>query len=175
MTEDEKQQDMRDLTELQKETEETISNAKEIIRSLRTVAKKLDGVWRNCKISHAVGISVGIVGGLLSIGGGIATLMTAGAASPLLVAGLLIGGTGAAANVGTAIVEALINSAEVKEAEKQLAKTRDSMNEVNRFVQEVLVPKEGMRLIYMYYLAKTLKLGCPVVMMASGFLSRNTY
>ena len=134
-------------------------------RSLREAAKKLDDVWRNCKTAHAVGVSAGIVGGLLSIGGGIATLMTAGAASPLLVAGLLIGGTGAAANVGTAIVEALINSAEVKEAEKQLAKTRDSMNEVNRFVQEVLVPKEGMRLIYMYYLAKTLKLGCPVVMM----------
>ena len=175
LPEDEKQQDRRDLKELQEKTERMNSNAKETAESLRTAAKKLDNVWRDCKTAHAVGTSFGIVGGLLSIGGGIATLMTAGAASPLLVAGLLIGGTGAAANVGTAIVEALINSAEVKEAEKQLAKTRDSMNEVNRFVQEVLVPKEGMRLIYMYYLAKTLKLGCPVVMMASGFLSRNTY
>ena len=156
---------MRDLIELQKKTEKMSSKVGKTGRSLREAAKKLDDVWRNCKTAHAVGVSAGIVGGLLSIGGGIATLMTAGAASPLLVAGLLIGGTGAAANVGTAIVEALINSAEVKEAEKQLAKTRDSMNEVNRFVQEVLVPKEGMRLIYMYYLAKTLKLGCPVVMM----------
>ena len=156
---------MRDLIELQKKTEKMSSKVGKTGRSLREAAKKLDDVWRNCKTAHAVGVSAGIVGGLLSIGGGIATLMTAGAASPLLVAGLLIGGTGAAANVGTAIVEALINSAEVKEAEKQLAKTRDSMNEVNRFVQEVLVLKEGMRLIYMYYLAKTLKLGCPVVMM----------
>lgn len=108
LTEDEKQQDMRDLTELQKETEETISNAKEIIRSLRTVAKKLDGVWRNCKISHAVGISVGIVGGLLSIGGGIATLMTAGTASPLLIAGLSLGGAGLTTKLGTAAVNSFI-------------------------------------------------------------------
>ena len=82
MTEDEKQQDMRDLTELQKKTEEMISKLKEAIRSLRAAAKKLDGVWRDCKISHAVEI-----GGVR-----IAILMTAGAASPLLIAGLPLGG-----------------------------------------------------------------------------------
>ena len=162
MTEDEKQQDMRDLTELQKKTEEMISNAKEIIRSLRTVAKKLDGVWRDCKISHAVGIGVGIVGGLLSIGGGIATLMTAGAASPLLIAGLSLGGAGLATKLGTAAVSSFINSDEMKKAEEKLAETVDSIDEVNRTVQKILITKERVRLIYIYFLAKTLKLGGPV-------------
>ena len=162
MTEDEKQQDMRDLTELQKKTEEMISNAKEIIRSLRTVAKKLDSVWRNCKVSHAVGTGVGIVGSLLSIGGGIATLMTAGAASPLLIAGLSLGGAGLATKLGTAAVNSFINSDEMKKAEEKLAETVDSIDEVNRTVQNILITKERVRLIYIYFLAKTLKLGGPV-------------
>ena len=42
------------------------SHARETIRSLRAAAKKLDNVWRDCKIAHAVGTSDGIVGGLLS-------------------------------------------------------------------------------------------------------------
>ena len=164
LPEDEKQQDKRDLKELQEKTERMNSNAKETAESLRTAAKKLDNVWRDCKTAHAVGTSFGIVGGLLSIGGGIATLMTAGTATPLLVAGLSLGGAGATTNIGAAAVESHINSAEIKKAEKQLDKTRKSINEVNRFVQEVLITKERARLIYIYFLAETLQLGGPVVL-----------
>ena len=140
------------------------SHGKKTIKSFRATAKKLDGVWKDCKISHAVGTSFGILGGLLTIGGGIATLLTAGGATPLLMAGLCVGGAGATTNLGTAIVEAVINSAEIKEAEKHLGETIDSVNEVNRIVQEVLMIKERARLIYIYYLAKTLELGNPVVL-----------
>ena len=164
LPEDEKQQDKRDLKELQEKTERMNSHARETIRSLRAAAKKLDNVWRDCKTAHAVGTSVGIVGGLLSIGGGIATVMTAGTATPLLVAGLSLGGAGAATNIGAAAVEALINSAEIKKAEEQLGETMNSINEVNRIVQKILMAKETARLIYIYYLAKTLKLGGPVVL-----------
>ena len=164
LPEDEKQQDRRDLRELQEKTEKMNSHAKETIESLRAAAKKLDDVWKDCKISHAVGTSVGILGGLLTIGGGIATALTAGAATPLLIAGLCVGGAGATTNLGTAIVERLINSAEIKEAEKHLGETIDSVNEVNRIVQEVLMTKERARLIYIYYLANTLKLGNPMVL-----------
>lgn len=66
LPEDEKQQDRRDLKELQEKTERMNSNAKETAESLRTAAKKLDNVWRDCKTAHAVGTSFGIVGGLLS-------------------------------------------------------------------------------------------------------------
>ena len=159
LPEDEKQQDKRDLKELQEKTEKMNSHARETIRSLRAAAKKLDNVWRDCKTAHAVGTSFGILGGLLSIGGGIATVMTAGTATPLLVAGLSLGGAGATTNIGAAAVEALINSAEIKKAEEQLGETMNSINEVNRIVQKILMAKETARLIYIYYLAKTLKLG----------------
>ena len=164
LPEDEKQQDKRDLKELQEKTERMNSHARETIRSLRAAAKKLDNVWRDYKTAHAVGTSVGIVGGLLSIGGGIATVMTAGTATPLLVAGLSLGGAGATTNIGAAAVEALINSAEIKKAEEQLGETMNSINEVNRIVQKILMAKETARLIYIYYLAKTLKLGGPAVL-----------
>ena len=164
LPEDEKQQDRRDLKELQEKTERMNSHARETIRSLRAAAKKLDNVWRDCKTAHAVGTSFGILGGLLSIGGGIATVMTAGTATPLLVAGLSLGGAGATTNIGAAAVEALINSAEIKKAEEQLGETMNSINEVNRIVQKMLMAKEIARLIYIYYLAKTLKLGGTVVL-----------
>ena len=164
MPEDEKQQDRRDLKEFQEKTEKMNSHGKKTIKSFRAAAKKLDGVWKDCKISHAVGTSFGMLGGLLTIGGGIATLLTAGGATPLLIAGLCVGGAGATTNLGTAIVEAVINSAEIKEAEKHLGETIDSVNEVNRIVQEVLMIKERARLIHIYYLAKTLELGNPVVL-----------
>ena len=164
LPEDEKQQDRRDLKELPEKTERMNSHARETIRSLRAAAKKLDNVWWDCKTAHAVGTSVGIVGGLLSIGGGIATVMTAGTATPLLVAGLSLGGAGATTNIGAAAVEALINSAEIKKAEEQLGETMNSINEVNRIVQKILMAKETARLIYIYYLAKTLKLGGPAVL-----------
>ena len=83
MPDDEKQQDMRDLKKLHEKTEMMNSNGKETIRILREAAKKQDDVWRDCKAARAVGNGVQPVGGLLSISGGIATLMTAGAASPL--------------------------------------------------------------------------------------------
>ena len=164
LSENEKQEDKRDLKELQEKTEEVDYNVKKTIWTFRRAAKKLDDVQRDCKTAHAIGTSAGIAGGLLSIAGGVATLMTAGIASPLLLAGLVIGGAGATTNIGAAIVEKMINSAEIKEAEKQLAKTRDSIHEANRIVQNVLMAKDGARLIYIYYLAKTLKLGGPLVL-----------
>ena len=164
LSENEKQEDKRDLKELQEKTEEVDYNTKKTIWTFRRAAKKLDDVQRDCKTAHAIGTSAGIAGGLLSIAGGVATLMTAGIASPLLLAGLVVGGAGATTNIGAAIVEKMINSAEIKEAEKQLAKTRDSIHEANRIVQNVLMAKDGARLIYIYYLAETLKLGGPLVL-----------
>lgn len=164
LSEDEKQQDRKDLKELQEKTEEMNSKVEKTVRSLRVAADKLDNVWWDCKTAHAVGTSSGIVGGLLSIGGGIATLMTAGAATPWLVAGMGFGVAAATTNFGTGVIEAAINSAEIREAQKLLGETLDSINEVNRIVQNVLVTKEITRLVYIYCLAKTLKLTSPVVM-----------
>ena len=58
------------------------------IEHLYDTANLLDKVWRDCKIASVAGNSAGILGGLLTIGGGIATVLTLGAASPLLIAGI---------------------------------------------------------------------------------------
>ena len=60
------------------------------------------------------------------------------AASPLSVTGFSIGSAGATSNSGTATVDSHANSAEMKKAEKQLTKIRESINEVHTIVQKVL-------------------------------------
>lgn len=110
LMETEKKEEEKDLKELQQKTNKMICKAKGTAKSLRRAADKLDEVWKDCKIAHATGSSVGIVGGLLTIGGGIATICTAGAATPLLLLGMGVGAAGAGTNLVTSIVEACNNS-----------------------------------------------------------------
>lgn len=164
LTEVEKQQAQNDLRDLQRKTQQITSKAKETARSLREAANKLDKVWRDCKIARASGSSAGIVGGILTIGGGIATILTAGAATPLLLAGIGVGAAGASTNLGTSIVEATINSDEIKKAEKDLQKTVDYINNVNNTIQLWLKRKDKATLLYICLLAvRTLELSDPVI------------
>ena len=59
-----------------------------------------------------------MVGGSLTIAGGILTLTTAGAAAPLLIAGIATSSVGAATNIGTSIIEKAINSKQVENIRK---------------------------------------------------------
>ena len=81
-----------DMQQLVNEIQDMADNVHEMnvlvehtIKQLRDAADVLDKVWKNCNIASAVGSGANIAGGVLSIGGGIATIMTAGAALPLLV------------------------------------------------------------------------------------------
>ena len=65
-------------------------------------------------MSKSVGTSASVVGGSLTIAGGILTLTTAGLASPLLIAGIATSSVGAATNIGTSVVERIINSKQVR-------------------------------------------------------------
>ena len=67
-----------------------------------------------CKIGRSIGTSTSVVGGSLTIAGGILTLTTAGAAAPLLIAGIATSSVGAATNIGTSIIEKAINSKQVR-------------------------------------------------------------
>ena len=58
------------------------------------------------------------MGGSLTIAGGILTLTTAGAAAPLLIAGIATSSVGAATNIGTSIIEKAINSKQVENIRK---------------------------------------------------------
>ena len=62
-----------------------------------------------------MGTSVSVVGGGLTIAGGILTTLTAGAAAPVLIAGIATSSVGAATNIGTSLVEKILNSKQVKE------------------------------------------------------------
>ena len=55
-----------------------------------------------------MGTSVSLLGGGLTIAGGILTMATAGAAAPVLIAGIATSSVGAATNIGTSIVEKLV-------------------------------------------------------------------
>ena len=85
------------------------------IAKLRASAEYLDSVWLRCRVSKTMGTSTSMIGGGLTIAGGILTTLTAGAAAPVLIAGIATSSVGAATNIGTSLVEKILNSKEVKE------------------------------------------------------------
>ena len=119
---------------------------KESVKSLRDAATYLDKVWKDCKIAHASGCSAGIVGAGLTIGGGVATLLTAGAAAPLLIAGIVIGVAAATTNVGTAVVEKAINSIKIKKAEKDMKQSHDLLNKELSIMETTIKLKINLKL-----------------------------
>ena len=123
------------------------------IEHLYGTADYLDKVWRDCKIASITGNSAGILGGLLTIGGGIATVLTAGAASPLLIVGISLGAAGAGTNLGTAATEAAINSAKLQEAEKALQGADELTKKVKEQIHEWKEMKDVMRLYFLARLA----------------------
>lgn len=68
-----------------------------------------------CRVSKTMGTGVSVVGGGLTIAGGILTTLTAGAAAPVLIAGIATSSVGAATNIGTSLVEKILNSKQIKD------------------------------------------------------------
>ena len=85
------------------------------IDKVRASAEYLDSIWLRCRVSKTMGTSVSVVGGGLTIAGGILTTLTAGAAAPVLIAGIATSSVGAATNIGTSLVEKILNSKQVKD------------------------------------------------------------
>ncbi len=165
LSEAEKEEDGKDLKDFQKTSRKAISKVEETVKSHRVAADYLDSVWMKCKTAYALGSFGGVVGGCLTIAGGIATLATAGAAAPLLLAGTGIGVAGAGTNVLTSFAEAAINSSEIKKADKDLQETLNSIHEIKEILNAWLVKKDERRLSYIRYLAElTLKFSDPAVM-----------
>ena len=134
--------------------------------SLRDAAKKLDQVWEDCKKARYVSTGA-VLGGILMVGGGIASLMTAGAATPFLASGisLVVGGT--VANIGTVIYEQIKNSKEIKKAEDLLSKLLTGISEIDEIAQSKLGTKGENNLLYLRYLAETQELNDPIQKMLS--------
>lgn len=137
LSEDEtERQTMGYLHQLQRMTKDPITLGKQTAWRFRQTADTLDFLWINCKKAHIAVTSAGILGGALTIGGGIATVMSAGAATPLLLIGLGFGFAGAGTNIALSFIEAAVNSNEIKKAEKEWKETLDRLRNMERSLQE---------------------------------------
>ena len=152
LTDEEREQAKEDLKKIDEKTkkEKVAIKVKEAVKSVRAAADFLDEVWTKHKIAHAWGSFFGIIGGICTLGGGIATLMTAGAASPLLYAGIGIGVTGAGTGLVAKIIEYAVNSDEIQKANNDLKEAYDSIGEVQKFIKVQLNGKKKPYLQYMY-------------------------
>ena len=130
--------------------------------SLCVSADKLDQVWLDYKIAHALGTIGGIISGGLVLAG--ATVVAGSSATPFLLAGLGFGVGGALTNVGTSRVEASINFSEIKRAEKLWEEALDSINIITTTVQRWLDKKDKVRIAYMFYLAKAFEFVDPFLL-----------
>lgn len=157
----ERQQCWSGLHDLQMKTVDARVKIQITVDSFRAAADKLDQVWRDCKIAHAAGTTGGIISGCLALGG---IVMSGGAATPFLLAGLGFGVGGAVTNIGTSCVEASINSSEIEKAEKLWREALDSINVVTTTVQSWLDKKEMARIAYILYLAEAFEFVDPVLL-----------
>ena len=158
----ERQQCWSGLHDLQMKTVDTRVKIQITADSFRAAADKLDQVWRDCKIAHAAGTTGGIISGCLALAG--VTVMTGGAATPFLLAGLGFGVGGAVTNIGTSCVEASINSSEIGKAEKLWREALDSINVVTTTLQSWLNKKEMARIAYILYLAEAFEFVDPALL-----------
>ena len=68
---------------------------------------------------------------------GVATVMTAGAATPLFIAGMGVGFIGAGTNIAGNIKESLTNSKEINKADSDLKEALDSIENVKGIIPRV--------------------------------------
>ena len=169
-----KQQADEDLNEILEQTAKLISKANATARSFRRLADKLDVVWKDCKTAHAIGDGVSIVGGLLTLGGGVATFLTAGAAAPLLVLGMAVGGAGAVTSIAAGRIKNSIDLKEVERAQMDLKQTLECLNIVNDTILKWQDGKDVGRLLCIFSLAlQTLTKNHPVIKILRKVISNS--
>ena len=101
-----------------------------------------------------MGTSVSVVGGGLTIAGGILTTMTAGAAAPVLIAGFATSSVGAATNIGTSVAEKILNSKQIKEMNVAFARDKEIMQKFENQLEDIKRYKESAHLSMLYYSIK---------------------
>ena len=97
-----------------------------------------------------------VVGGSLTIAGGIMTAMTAGAAAPVLIAGIATSSVGTAATVGTSLVEKIINSNQIKDMNAAFERDKEISNKLDEQLEQVSNFRESVSLHTLLLFAKTL-------------------
>ena len=117
-----------DLSERETDQQTMYHQAQELTAcTFRHMAGTLDFLWETCQKAQLGGTSAAILGGIFTIGGGIATIFSAGAATPLMLAGIGFGLSGAGTKIVASFIEAAMNSNEIKKAEEEWKKTSMSL------------------------------------------------
>ena len=155
--------DQAEIERMVQEVNDVAENVQEMnvavettIKDLRCTADYLDQVWKDCKFASAAGSSAGILGGLLTLGGGVAIVMTAGVAgvaAPLFIAGTAIGAAGSCTNLGASIVEASINSSLIQAADGAVENANRAINNVREKIRMLKNGKNQARLLFVAGLA----------------------
>jgi hypothetical protein len=118
----------------------------ETIAKLRASAQYLDSIWMRCRVTRTMGTSTSILGGGLTIAGGILTTLTAGAAAPVLIAGLATSSVGAATNIGSSMVEKILNSRQIKEMNAAFERDKDITLKLEAQIEDVRRYKDSAHL-----------------------------
>jgi len=119
----------------------THTKLKSIEKSLKPLledtADYLDKLRKDCDIAKVSGYSLNIAGGILSIVGGALTLATAGAAAPVLIAGISLSAGGGAVGFGNALAKGKLSSDSVKRTEVMLTEHKRMAFQVQRCISQL--------------------------------------
>ena len=149
-----------EMEQLVEEVNAVAENVKEMnvsveyaVKTLRHAADDLDQVWKDCKVASAVGSGTNILGGLLVVGGGVATVMTAGFATPLMVAGTAFGVAGSCTNLGSSFIEASANFSLIQTADVAVENANRAINNVKDKIRLLKNGNSQLRLVFLAHLA----------------------
>ena len=144
-----------DLLSLSCSVRQLVDARTETIQKLRASAAYLDSVWLRCRVSRTLGSSASVVGGGLTIAGGVLTTLTAGAAAPVLIAGVATSTLGAATNIGTSVVEKIISSRQIREMNEAFDRDREVTMKFENQLQDLRKSyKDSPYLSTLYYSVK---------------------
>jgi len=172
VSEAEKKQMEQEVNALAKDVHKMNVEVKYSVKKLRLIADELDDVWKDCKIASALGNGAGIVGGLMTISGAIATTAIV-VINPLVIAGAAFGVAGACANLGANYVESSANSSGIEEADRAVANANRAINDVRKRIRLLKEGKSVARLVFCANLAvKMLGPDHQAVALITGLLTR---
>jgi len=132
-----------------------VAARRDTITKLVASSDYLDSIWVRCRVSKTMGTGVSVVGGGLTIAGGILTTLTAGAAAPLLIAGIATSSVGAATNIGTSLAEKILNSKQIKDMNEAFERDKEITQKFETQLEDIKRYKVSAHLSTLYYSIKT--------------------
>eukprot|EP00088_Acartia_fossae_P040437 TRINITY_DN42123_c0_g1_i3.p1 TRINITY_DN42123_c0_g1~~TRINITY_DN42123_c0_g1_i3.p1 ORF type:complete len:406 (+),score=119.44 TRINITY_DN42123_c0_g1_i3:84-1301(+) len=141
------EEDLKELSDEIRRLEEKLHLWREVrlrtIERLREIADYIENISKKTGYARVVGSSGGILAGTLTIAGGVMTVMTAGLAAPVLIAGTGIGLASGLTGGAATITKKIISSKQMKEVDIALEVDAAATCELNVEVERV---KEDSRL-----------------------------